>query len=231
MTFVTDLRKTVTDATPVMAAVGITDLAVEKVREARAQALATSKALAAIDPKGVQHELTAQAEKSAQQALETPAQLFNRGLELAGRAQEQYGDLAARGEKLVQRLRTQQSTKDLVAQVDQTVATGKGAITTARKAVASTQSSAKATFTTGRKEATRTAGAIRDTVEDDVKTVAPVVRASAKRTRTAAKRTATTARKGADSTSSRAKATTTSARKTTTRARKASAATAAKVGD
>lgn len=231
MAFVTDLRRTVTDATPVMAAVGITDLAVEKVREARAQALATRRSLAAIDPKGVQHELAAQAEKSVQQARETPAHLLNRGLELAGKAQEQYGDLATRGEQLVQRIRTQRSTQELIAQVDQTVATGKGAITTARKAVASTQSSARATFTTGRTEAAKTVDAIVETARDDVRTIAPVAEVSAKRTRTAARKTATTARKGAVSTSSRAKATTTTAKKAPARARRATAATASKVGD
>ncbi len=231
MAFVTDLRRTVTDATPVMAAVGITDLAVEKVREARAQALATSKSLAAIDPKGVQHELTVQATKSVQQARETPAHLINRGLELAGKAQEQYDDLAARGEKLVQRIRTQRSTQELIAQVDQTLATGKGAVTTARKAVAATQTSARATLTTGRKQVAKTVDAIVDTVEDDIDTIVPVVEDSATRTRTATKKTATTARKGAVRTSSRTKATATTAKKATTRARAAGEATAAKVGD
>ncbi len=231
MAFVTDLRRTVTDATPVMAAVGITDLAVEKVREARDQALATSKSLAAIDPKEVQHELTAQAELTVQQAKATPAHLINRGLELAGKAQEQYDELAVRGEKLVQRIRTQRATQDLIAQVDQTVATGKGAMTTARKAVAATQTSARATFTTGRKQAAKTVDAIASTIEDDIDTLAPVVEDSAKRTRTAAKKTATTARKGAVRTSSRAKATTTTAKKATTRARVAAEDAAAKVGD
>ena len=40
MTLVTDIRKTVTDTTPVFAAVGLTDLAVEKVRDARVSATA-----------------------------------------------------------------------------------------------------------------------------------------------------------------------------------------------
>lgn len=230
MAFVTELRKSVTDATPVMAAVGVTDLAVEKIREARAQALATSRSLAAIDPKGVQHELTVQAEKSVQQAKDAPAQLLNRGLELAGKAQEQYDDLAARGEKLVERIRTQRSTQELIHQVDQTVATGKGALTTARKAAAATRTSARSTFTTGRKQAAKTVDAVIETIEDDIDTLTPVVEDSAKRTRTAAKKTATTARKGAVRTSSRAKATTTTAKKTTPRARKAVADSAAKVG-
>ncbi|MEP6798184.1 MAG: hypothetical protein ABI890_08555 [Lapillicoccus sp.] len=231
MAFVTDLRKTVTDATPVLAVVGVTDLAVEKVREARTQAVATRRALAAIDPKGVQKELTSQAEKAARQALDTPAQLFNRGLEIAEKAQEQYVDLSVRGEKLVRRIRTQKATQDLVHQVDQTVATGKGAVTTARKAARSTRRSALATLTTGRHELAKTVDTVIDTVEDDAKVLVPEVKASAKRTRTAAKRTATTARKSVASTTSRAKATTTTAKKSAPRARKATAAAASKVGD
>jgi len=40
MTLVNDIRNTVTDTKPVFAAVGVTDLAVEKVRAARDRALA-----------------------------------------------------------------------------------------------------------------------------------------------------------------------------------------------
>ena len=40
MALVADIRKTVTDTTPVFAAVGLTDLAVEKVRDARVKATA-----------------------------------------------------------------------------------------------------------------------------------------------------------------------------------------------
>jgi len=42
MTFVKDIRKTVTDATPVYAALGVTDLAVERLRDARARALVSA---------------------------------------------------------------------------------------------------------------------------------------------------------------------------------------------
>lgn len=230
MAFVTELKKTVSDATPVFAAVGITDLAVEKVRDARTQAVAARKALTAVDPKGLQVELSTQAEKAAKQVQGAPAVFLGRGLEIAGRAQEQYDALATRGEALVKKLRDQKSTKDLLAQVDQTVAAGKGAVTTARKAVVSTQQSALATFTTGRKEAVKAADAIVDTIEQDVDATTAQVKDSAKRTRSAAKKTATTARKGAAATSSRTKAAGTTARKTTTRARKATVAGAGKVG-
>lgn len=230
MTRVTDLKKTVTDTTPVFVAVGVTDLAVEKVRDARAQALAARGTVIAVDPKGLTQELTVQAEKAAKQVQDLPAHLLNRSLEIAGKAQEQYDALATRGEKLVERIRTQKSTKDLLGQVDQTVAVSRGAVTTVRKAVASTQSSARATFTTGRQEAAKTASTVRAAIEKDVDTTTAQAKDSVKRTRTAAKRTSTTARKGAAASTSRAKASTTTARKTATRARKATVAGAEKVG-
>jgi heparin binding hemagglutinin HbhA len=229
MARVQDLKKTVSEATPVLAAVGVTDLAVEKVRNAGTQVVSTGRAVSAVDARALQLELTAQVEQAARQVQGAPAQLLIRSLELAGKAQEQYDAFATRGEQLVRRIREQRSTKDLLASVDQTVAVGKGAVTTARNAVASTQQSARATFVTGRQEAVKTAGTVIKTIEKDVDTTTDQVTESAKRTRSAARKTATTARRGAAATS-RAKATNTTARKTATRARKATAAGADKVG-
>ena len=232
MAIVADLKKSVTDATPVYVAVGVTDLAAEKLREARTTAAAARHTIVTtVSPKSVQ--------KSVQEA---PATALNRTLELAGKAQEQYEELAARGENLVQRIRTQKATQDLVAQVDQTVVAGKGAVTTVRKAVSGTQAAAKATITTGRHQAARVADVAVDAVSREAKgvaqsaeTVADVVADAAsegaKRTTTSAKRARTTARKGAAASTSRTKAATTSARKAAPRARKATKAGAAKVGD
>ena len=98
-----------------------------------------------------------------------PAVVLERSLELAGKAQHQYDAFAARGEDLVKKIRTQKSTQDLVAQAEQTVAIGKGAVTTVRKAVSDTQASAKATITTGRHQAVRVAGVVNDVVSREVK--------------------------------------------------------------
>lgn len=239
-----DLKKTATDAGEAL--VGLVDLAVARVREAQAQTVATTRALGQIDPKGVQRELVAQADKAVKQAVNVPSYAVQRAHELVaqaeGQAKARVGELEERGESLLQRLRTQRATKDLVAQVDTTIALGKGAVTTARKAVDATTSSAKATLTTARHGLEDTTETVKDVVEDDVETVVeavkddapavtPVVEETVKRTRTAAKRTTTTAKKGAARTQSRAKATTTAAKKTTSRARKAVADGAAKVGD
>jgi hypothetical protein len=226
MTFTTDLKKTVTDASPVYAVVGVTDLAAEKLRAARTQAAAAGKTLSSVDPKAVQ-----------KQVQDAPAVVLERGLELAGKAQGQYDAFAARGEELLKRIRTQKPTQDLVAQAEQTVALGKGAVTTVRKAVSGTQASAKATITTGRHQAVRVAGVVTDVVSREIKDadaaaeiVADATQDAVARTATAAKRTRTTARKGAKATTARTKATATSARKTAPRARKATGAAAGKVG-
>ncbi len=138
MTLVTDIRRTVTDNSAVYVAVGVTDLAVEKVRDARDRAAAARVHFSVAD-------LTELPGRVAGQAQQVPTLAFNRTLEIAGKAQESYDDLAERGEKLVKRLRTQKSTQDLLAQAGTTVRLGKGAVTTARKAAAETQRAARAT--------------------------------------------------------------------------------------
>ena len=147
MTLVTEIRKTVTDNSAVDVAVGVTDLAVEKVRDARDRAAA---ARVHFSPSPTSPSSRA---RVAGQAQQVPTLAFNRTLEIAGKAQESYDDLAERGQKLVKRLRSQKSTQDLLAQAGTTVRLGKGAVTTARKAAAETQRAASATLTTGRHEA------------------------------------------------------------------------------
>lgn len=226
-----DRKNTIQDTTPVYAVVGIADLVVEKAREAGAQAEKVGDTLAAVDPMALQADLV-------KQVQDAPAAALNKALELAGKVQEQYSALAARGEHLVERIRAQRATQELIAQVDQTVSVGKGAVTTMRHAVANTEASAKATATTARHQAAKVADVLNDvvahqaaSVKDSAETVADAAADATAATTTAAKRTRTTARKGAKATGARAKATTTTARKAAPRARKATAAAAEKVGD
>ncbi len=228
MALVAEIRKNVIDTTPVFAAVGLTDLAVEKVRDASARATAVRLDL---DPTALQTRAQARVHVVAEQAQELPALALNRSLEIAGKAAESYESIAARGEKLVKRVRTQKATQDLLAQAESTVALGKGAVTTVRKSATGIQRSAKATLTTGRKEAATVAETVVGTVAAESAEAGTAAKASAKRTRTAAKRTATTAKKSTAATKSATKGAATSARKTATAAKKASAATAEKVGD
>jgi hypothetical protein len=227
MALVADIRKTVTDTTPVFAVVGLTDLAVEKVRDARVKATAVRVDLA---PASLQSKAQARVTEAAEQAQELPALALNRGLEIAGKAQETYETVAARGEKLVKRVRTQKSTKDLLAQAEATFSLGKGAVTTVRKSATDIQRSAKATLTTGRKQAAVAADVIADSVVEEAAEATTAVKQSATATRTAAKRTATTTKKSAAASKSAAKGATTSAKKTATATKKASTAAATKVG-
>ena len=151
---------------------------------------------------------------------------LNRSLEIAGKADELLRSLATRGENLVKRIRTQKATKDLVAQAETTVALGKGAVTTVRKAAADIERSAKATLTTGRHQAARPwpRSSPSSVAEETREVTQAEATESAKRTRTAAKRTATTTKKRRQAATSRPpRRATTSARKTAAAAKKASA--------
>jgi hypothetical protein len=236
MPLVSDIKKTVTDTTPVFAAVGAADLAVEKVREARLRAAA---ARAELSVEKIQAEALRRATEATEQAQHVPVLALNRSLELAGKAAESYGVFAARGEKLVKRVRNQKATKDLVAQAETTVALGKGAVTTVRRAAIDIERSAKATLTTGRREAVAAAGTVGRTVVGEAaestaavasETTAAVKESTAK-TRTAAKRTTTTTKKSAAASTTSTKRATTGARKTASASKKATTAAAKKVGD
>lgn len=211
MTLVNDIRKTVTDRTPVMALVGATDLVVEKARDARARGaqLRVDVTRLNLDVKALQG-----------QAQHVPAVALNKTIELAGKAEEAYEDLAARGEKLVDRIKRQKATQDLIAQGKVTLSRGKAAVTTVRKAAGDTRTAAKATVTTAKRETS-------EVVADTQKSVAKRTTG----TKSAAKRTTTTAKKRTARAKSTAKATVTSARKTAEAAAKATEAAAEKVGD
>jgi tartrate dehydratase beta subunit/fumarate hydratase class I family protein len=165
MTLVKDIRKTFTDTTPVYAAVGVTDLAVERLRDARARATTRAAAVRAdLDITTMQDKAVKRIEKVTEQAHQIPVQFRNQTIEAAGKARVTYSGLAVRGEKLVKRIRNQKSTKDLVAQAGSTVSLGKGAVTTVRNAAQGTQRAAKVTLATGRREAGSVAAAVQSDV-------------------------------------------------------------------
>ncbi|MGA8047030.1 MAG: hypothetical protein WCA30_12275 [Dermatophilaceae bacterium] len=215
MSIIDDVRKT--NQTTFYAAVGVLDLAVEEVRDAQVRA---AKVRADIAPAELPSRVAA-----------LPGKTIDAVVTFANAAGDTYEDLALRGEKLVERIRNQKATKDLVAQAESTVALGKGAVTSARNAIDEVERSAKATLTTTRKEAARVADVIADSVADEAKVVATEVEKSAKRTRTAAKRTSTTTKNAAKKTTTRTKAASTSASKTAQAAPKAAEKAAEKVGD
>ena len=216
-----DMKKVMTDVyvTPAYFMVGLTDMAVEKMRDANL-----------FDPVEMRKELSAQMEKTVKQIQDAPAMLLKRGRKWADQAQADYDVLADRGEQVVERIRNQQATKDFVAQLDNTVSITKGAMTTARHAVMDTERAAVATLRTGVTEAEGVAAKLAETARDDVEIARTSVREATSRTRAAASRTSTTAKSGAKSTSSRAKATATSARKSASKAGEAASAAVDKAG-
>ena len=203
-----DLERTLADVdkTPLYAVVGVTDLAVEKIRVARAE---LRSRVSHLDAKAfrdqaqttvaqriaaVQSDVTAVPEQAKALPVRAQAALG----EAMGTALTAYGDLAGRGKTLVNRVRRQQSTADLTDHIKSTAARAKATNTTVKKQTAGTKSSASAATTTASHSATQTT--------------------------TAAKKSVSRAK-------SSAKATTTSAKKTATAAKKATSVTASKVGD
>jgi heparin binding hemagglutinin HbhA len=223
MTLVNDIRKTVTDTTPVYAAVGITDLAVEKVRNVSTRAVSVRLD----DVSALQDKALVRFEKVAEQVQQIPAQVRIQSVDVAGKAREAYTDLAVRGEKLVDRLRNQKATQNLFAQAGNTVSLGKGAVTTVRKAAHDTQHAAMVTLATGRREA----GSVAASVTDDVKATGRTVTAAADKTFSSAKNTVTAAKKATAATETATKGVVTNARKTAASATTATKTATPKVGD
>lgn len=221
-----------TDPTPVYAAVGLSDIVVERLRDLGEQALKLGQETGRqLRPENVANNIREAADDLNNQVSkllhELTSQVQTAPETVAGEAGEQlvkleknYQDLAERGEKLVERIRGQQATQELVHQVGGVVKQGKGLLTTARKGAKNTQSAAKATITTGRRQA---ADAVADVVYGEDVAVVPASEAAPARTSTT--RT-TTARKSTARKSTAAKST--AARKTAAKSTSAKSTTAAK---
>lgn len=126
----TDLERALSDLdkSPLYAVVGVGDLAVSKLRNARG-------------------EIDVQSVPSKAQGLLGDAIVS---------AFSAYGDLAGRGKSLVTRVRRQQATSDLQEQAKSTVARAKATRTTVKKQASATQQSAAATTSTAKKSAAAT---------------------------------------------------------------------------
>jgi heparin binding hemagglutinin HbhA len=178
-----DIEKALADKSPLLVLAGVSDLAAQRVRTARSDLAARAENF---DPKALR-----------EQAQSTIASLPGRAQELPTKAQEAaedvftivmssaltaYGDLSDRGKTLVNRVRGQQSTKDLKSQASTTVAKAKATTTTAKKSTSATSAAAKKsaseTGATAKKSASRT------------KTAAKSATTSARKTTQAAKKTA-----------------------------------------
>lgn len=175
MALATEIRKSVTDTTPLLAVVGATDLAVERVRD--------------IDTAAIQAKVT----NAVQLA---PSHAVAAALEAAGRVESEYEALAARGKSVVERVRAQKTAQELLDQGKATLSRTKAAVTTGRRSLDETFAAARDTVTIARKQVV---GTVMETTEA-VEAGSKATRAAAKKTTaTARKRAASTraAAKGA----------------------------------
>jgi hypothetical protein len=157
-----------TPVTPLYALAGAGDLAVEKLRAVGDDVTAR---FAKLDQKTLQSELTkrqnelaklietrfeaivADAKTAPAKLRELPAVAQAGFTTVLGQAEETYEDLAGRGKDLVERIRSQKATEDLVAQAKTTVSKAKATRTTAKKTAETATRNVKATATSARKTA------------------------------------------------------------------------------
>lgn len=220
--------------TPFYAYVGVTDLAVEAVRDVvndmqtrvRGYRQDISKSVSKVD---------LQPKTLRKQAADVPSRVQSLVDDNVASLNDAYGDLVKRGESLVGRISRQQSVSDTSKAADTTVAKAKTVRTQATNA-------AKVTTKTAAKSTKRTA----KTAGDAAKTTAKTANAAAKKTadsanngaeatatstKRSAKKVSTTAKKESAPAVSSVKATTTAATKTAAAATKATVEAAEKVGD
>jgi heparin binding hemagglutinin HbhA len=218
--------------TPLFAVVGATDLAVQQVRAAKAD---FEKRVGSLDPKILldPKHLKAQAEQA-------PVRAVARALEVAGKAEAAYEELARRGKDLFDRVYTQPETQAFRDQAGNTLNRGRAAVTVARRAADDTASAIRGGLPRGRTDNRLDQEALEKAVAVGEGGNKPVGTQPVTRTRTAANKTAgtaasktagTTARKNAAATKTAAKGTQTSARKTAATGTRAARTAAKKVGD
>ena len=162
-----------TPVTPLYALAGAGDLAVEKFRAVSDDVTAR---FAKLDQKTLQTELTKRFEAIVADARTAPAKLrelpktAQAGFTVVlGQAEETYEDLAGRGKDLVERIRHQKATEDLVTSAKTTASKAKATRTTTRKTAQSATRTVKATATSARKTAkaaTKAAQSAADKVGD-----------------------------------------------------------------
>ena len=173
-----------TEATrPIYAYVGVTDLAVETVRDSVSRVTDID-----FEPKALRQQavtlVSNRVEALANQAQARRAAVEARVTELQNRAKGTYSDLVVRGETLVERIRKQESTQAAVRSGKTTTAKAKTVRTQATKAASTTAGTAKSSAKRAAKTTSNTA-----------KKQSTRPRSAAKATGTTAKRTATRATK------------------------------------
>lgn len=154
MTTMEDIRRTVSESRPMRAAVGATDLAVERARhawgkasspEAKEQAKerlsqmqkSVGDAVTGFDPKAFREKVTETLDPKTLQntASRLPGWAVSGVLQVAGKAEAQYESLAERGKVLLEKAKNDPHAKDLMDQGKQAVDRTRTAVVTVRKKV------------------------------------------------------------------------------------------------
>lgn len=234
MTLITDIRRNVTDSTPLMAMVGATDYAVERVRIAASNAGHLSeeleKALAQLEvvPRDWQARVREIDAKSMQQA---PGLVVNRVKEMAGRVEDSYERLVERGKDLVRRARETGATQEFLEQSKLTLSRTRLAMATVRQVIDDTTGGARGVLTVGRSEVGEVADAVEAEVTESVSETEDLVAARTQGTRAAVRGAASTVRRRAATARTATRTAASSARKTAKAAVAAVEAVAGEIGE
>jgi hypothetical protein len=230
MALISEIRKNVTDATPLLAVVGVTDLAAERIREAAAGAghlqQEVEKAVTRFEARPKQWRARVR-ELDVATVQQAPGLAAHRAKEWAQEVEKAYEHLAERGRDVVERARQAAPTQDFLRQGKATLGRAQAAVTTARRAVDDTVAAARDALTVGRREARDVVGAVETEVADSVTTTEKVVTERTQGTRVAVRDVAETVRRQAASARAATRTATSSVRET---ARKALVAVEAVVG-
>jgi hypothetical protein len=171
------------DKSPLLALAGMSDLAAERVRAARAEVAARAESF---DAKAFRDQAQAKLASLPALAQEIPGKAQGAAEEaltmVVSGALTAYGDLSDRGKILVNRVRGQKATADLKGQASTTVAKAKATTTTAKKSTSKTAKTAKKSASSTAKSAKKSAAS--------TKTAAKSATTSAKKTATAATKAA-----------------------------------------
>jgi hypothetical protein len=180
-----DVKKALSDPTPLYVLAGVGDLAVEKVRAARNDLAAKA---AAFDAKALADSAQAKGVEWQAKAAELPTRIAARvstlqddvkaapeqAKDLPAKAQAKasdvttdfvtaaltaYGQLAGRGKVVVDKVRKQPETVELKEQAKSTVSKAKATKTTAKKAAKTTKKAVRSTTTSAKKSAAAAADA------------------------------------------------------------------------
>jgi hypothetical protein len=163
-----DIEKALGDKSPLLVLAGVSDLAAERIRAARAEIGARA---AGFDAKSLRDQAQARIAGLPGLAQELPGKAQGAAedavtMAVSG-ALTAYGDLSDRGKTLVNRVRRQPSTVELKEHASSTAAKTKAAKTTAKKSAARTKTSTKSATTSAKK----TAKAAKKAVDDSTSTL------------------------------------------------------------